>query len=113
MILFGITGAIGHGKTSLADCFATIEPKTLHLESSSIIIEIADGMHSSLTAAPSTDIASINQWLNELPRLVKEHANVVITPEELHLPAEINIYDAEYIKLFTHIAALQRNPSLF
>ena len=34
MILLGLTGPIGHGKTTFADALAKIEPTTVHLETS-------------------------------------------------------------------------------
>jgi dephospho-CoA kinase len=45
MIILGMTGPIGHGKTTFADALSDLVPSTVHFESSLIIAEVANDMH--------------------------------------------------------------------
>ena len=64
MILIGITGSIGHGKTSLAEAFLKIEPSAIHDESSKLISEFAN--EAKKTIPYTFDAQKINNWLSNL-----------------------------------------------
>jgi hypothetical protein len=112
MILIGITGGIGHGKSTLAEAFAQLEARSLHLESSDIIAEVADALHAATTAAPNPHkLDEVVTWLRPLPEILQRitHQSALpITFTANDIAAQPVLYD----KLFVHLQELQRNPGL-
>lgn len=114
MVILGITGPIGHGKSSFADTLLKLEPNSLHFESSQIIIEVANAMHKALTDIPDPyNVAALNNWLHCLPPILAEvvHVEVVFSQIELQQPI-IEQHPIEYQKLILHVENLLRNPAL-
>jgi dephospho-CoA kinase len=61
MQLVGITGGIGHGKSTLAVDLAACAPKSKHFESSGIIIEVINAWRSARPLFPTdSSIEQIN-----------------------------------------------------
>ena len=114
MVLIGIHGAIGHGKTTLADCLQQVEPNSAHLESSTVIAETLDELHWALKE-PFEDnpVKFVNNWMQRLPPILKNVVNVDITPAELSFSAEdIKQHPVRFEKLLEHASNLQDKPSL-
>lgn len=115
MILLGITGPIGHGKTTLASFLAQQNPQSYQTESSQVIAEVADRLNKFfLWEAPTTpDINSINRWLAHLPAII-----TAVTHSHVELDAiMLNEYDLQrrpqdFEKLFEYIELARRNPGL-
>lgn len=114
MQLIGITGAIGHGKTSLADSFASFVPKYLPLESGRLIAELIDLWQDCTSNIPSaTDLRAINLWLNELAPHVTEVLAVDCTAEQLQIDKQqIDKKPLEFAKLISYLSAAKNNPAL-
>lgn len=114
MILLGMTGPIGHGKTTLADALAGLVPKTAHFESSLIIAEVANAMHGCLSNIPDPyDVDALNDWLRSLPAILLEIVHAHATFDQIKLEqTEIENHPIEYQKLILHVENLQRNPNL-
>ncbi len=109
MILVGITGGIGHGKTSLAQAVAkcAVQPKLL--ETSTVIAEIIDELQAQNNSTPNTtNTESIKSWLTPL---------LTIVPQKLHqtLPSQalqtVKNSSANQ-KLFEYFELLSKNPQL-
>lgn len=114
MILLGMTGPIGHGKSSFAKAAAEFEPSYIHLESSMIIAEVANELHKNLRALPKRDnVDSINDWLKSLPDILKTTVHANCTFDQVKLDIErINRHPVEYTKLFLHIENITGKPDL-
>jgi energy-coupling factor transporter ATP-binding protein EcfA2 len=114
MILLGMTGPIGHGKTTLADALAELVPKTAHFESSLIIAEVANAMHSCLNNIPDPyDVDALNNWLKSLPAILLEIVHAHSTFDQIKLDqVEIERHPIEYQKLILHVENMQRDPGL-
>jgi energy-coupling factor transporter ATP-binding protein EcfA2 len=114
MILLGMTGPIGHGKTTLADALAELVPKTAHFESSLVIAEVANAMHNSLSNIPDPyDVEALNNWLKSLPAILLEIVHAHATFDQIKLEqSEIERHPIEYQKLILHVENMQRNPNL-
>lgn len=114
MIILGMTGPIGHGKSTFADALAALVPRTVHFEGSLIIAEVANELHRSLRELPDPyDVDSLNNWLKELPLILQNtvHSSAVFEQIELHAN-EIERHPIEYQKLILHVENLHRNPKL-
>lgn len=114
MIILGMTGPIGHGKTTFADALSALEPNTVHLESSLIIAEVANALQAALTDIPDPyNVERLNNWLRALPAIMLEVAHVHCTFEQIKLnQTAMEEHPIEFQKLILHVENLQRKPAL-
>lgn len=114
MIIIGMTGPIGHGKSTFAKALKELEPTLVHLESSLVIAEVANAMHSALRDIPDPyDVESLNNWLRSLPAILLDILHERTDYEQIKLnQAEIEQHPIEFQKLILHVENLQRNPEL-
>lgn len=114
MIILGITGGIGHGKTTLADALAQAALRSIHLESSQVIAEAVVAWHARSTYIPNPhDLAAVNNWLQLLPEVLSNVVHQYVDGTKLTFTMEdISAQPELYDKLFTHLQTLQQNPSL-
>ena len=114
MIIFGMAGPIGHGKSTFAKAIRLLEPKTIHVESSMVVAEIANALHASSQQLPSRDdLDKINNWLQVLPEIITKIMHIPCTFEQVKLNViEVQRHPIEYEKLFLHIENMQRRPEL-
>lgn len=114
MIIIGMTGPIGHGKSSFAKVVIELEPSAKRLESSMIVAEVANGLHASTSNIPEKDnIDAINVWLRPLPSILLGSVHTKTSFEQIKLKLEdIQSHPVEYEKLMLHLENLSRNPEL-
>lgn len=114
MIILGMTGPIGHGKTTLADALTELESSTVHLESSLIIAEVANALQRALTDIPDPyNVEGLNNWLRALPPILFDIIHVRTTIDQIKLDQKsMEEHPIEYQKLILHVENLQRNPEL-
>jgi hypothetical protein len=115
MIIIGITGSIGHGKTSLAKAFLRQVSPAQHTESSILISRVADELNKSFPIANPTsgDIASINAWLSGLPEILRQVAHFAGTINPIRLSAEpVVVADQDFQKLHEYLELVEKNHSL-
>ena len=114
MYLIGISGAIGHGKTSLAQSFEQFVPGYLQLESGQLVAELANAWQAKLVEPPDyNDINAINDWLGQLPPLIKIILNVDCLATQLEIKqTDFHRYPQEYTKFLTYLKALAKNPAM-
>lgn len=114
MIILGMTGPIGHGKTTFADALAELVPSTMHFESSLIIAEVVNELHTKLKSIPDPyDVDALNDWLSVLPGILKQRFQIDTSFERIKLHhRDIEQHPVEYQKLILHVENLQRNPDL-
>jgi hypothetical protein len=114
MILVGITGSIGHGKTTFAASLANNTTASGHWESSSIITEVANDLRSSSFESPAPDnITAINDWLKPLPAILQKRVHASIELDQLQLrAAEFEANSEQYVKLREYLEYMYATPSL-
>src|ERR1035437_4476429 len=114
MIIIGMTGSIGHGKTTLSQAFSKAEPKSINFESFLVISEVVSAWHKQTTHSPNPDnIDEVNQWVALLPNILTTVVHKDIDQNSLQFSAKDIKSDPElYDKLFTHIKAIVKNPGL-
>jgi hypothetical protein len=114
MIIFGITGAIGHGKSTLAEAFGKVEPNSRHFETFTVIADVIDAWHTKTAKIPNPhDLAEVNNWLTLLPPILSQYVHEDIDASRLAFTMEdIMANPDRYQKLFVHIQNIQKNPGL-
>lgn len=110
MILIGITGAIGHGKTSLADAILKLEPSAIHDESSKLISEFAN--EAKKTIPKDFDIAKVNDWIAGMSETMGCELGVSINTNLPLIPQNASPQDPEFTKLDEYMSSIKRNSSL-
>ncbi|HVC36067.1 MAG TPA: hypothetical protein VNE40_01290 [Candidatus Dormibacteraeota bacterium] len=108
MVIIGLCGAIGHGKTTLGGYLAGQTNDSLVTESSHLIIEVANALVSSSQTTPSSsNLEAINIWLQPLPAILKETVMRSVRFDQLKLSQDQLAKDPEnYQKLFEFLDQL-------
>jgi hypothetical protein len=114
MKLVGITGGIGHGKSTLAADLAACSPKSQHYESSGIIIEVINAWRAANPPFPAdSGIEQINRWLLTLPMALKSVVHTTASQPDLRLTTErLNSYPEHYSKLLDYLLLARDNKQL-
>jgi hypothetical protein len=113
MIIIGITGAIGHGKTSLANDLVATAGNAQSFESSSLILEVANALRALPVEHPSpTDLKAINDWLAFLPPILASITHVTVPPRVFVITkAKLASDTVLYEKLFEYLAFMAHWPA--
>ncbi len=116
MTIIGLTGPIGHGKSTLAGYFTSGVDSSIHIESSTVIAEFAEQIYvanSSRDLPQPEDITGINAWLSVATEIVRKFLAIDCVFDRIEIyPEEVARVPSEYEKLFQHISDLNDNPRL-
>jgi hypothetical protein len=114
MIIVGLTGSIGSGKTTFADYLAAQFKHAGHWESWQLVAEVATALREQPANHPSpTDIEAVNRWLEPLPQILKKHCHAEADFKQLKLSRSALENDPEsYDKLLQYLALMQKQPQL-
>lgn len=114
MVIIGLTGPIGHGKSSFAEYITKLEPTALHFESFQIVAEVANAMQKALSDIPDAyNVSSLNNWLHCLPSILADVVHIECNFKDIELKqAIIEQHPIEYQKLILHVENLSREPEL-
>lgn len=114
MILVGITGSIGSGKTTLAGFLSDGVASSAHWESWQLVAEVATALRASSETTPkASDIEAINTWLAPLPSILLASTKVEVRFEQVHLTEErLTAHPENYKKLLEYLKLLESKPEL-
>lgn len=114
MLIVGLTGPIGHGKSTFAKTLLDLEPSAKRIESSAIIAEVADLLHSSTSQIPNkNNIDSINNWLKPLPAILQETVHAPCNFKQIKIELDdMKNKPKDYEKLLIHIDNINQNNNL-
>lgn len=114
MVIIGITGGIGHGKSTMADAFGRVEPRSRHLESFTVIAEVVNAWHKQTKAVPNPHkLDQVNYWIQLLPGILAQTVHEQVNPASLQFGLkEVAAQPEFYEKLFTHLQNLKKRPDL-
>lgn len=114
MIILGITGPIGHGKSTCASSIVAARPGSGLYESHGLVAEAANALNKQLAVpfAPS-DIDAINLWLTGLPQVIADVLHVKSDFAKLRIIKQnVLAHPIEYEKLFLYLHNVQRDFSI-
>lgn len=115
MIIIGITGAIGHGKTSLAQAFLRQVTPAEHTESSILIAKAADQLNAyyPATRPQSSDPSSINAWLMNLPDIIRDVTGFAGDIPAVRMPTGPTLKPhTDFDKLYEYLDVVAANHSI-
>jgi hypothetical protein len=114
MVIVGLAGGIGHGKTTFASYLARCARSHRHYESSEIITEVANDLRSQSVASPKpTDTDQINRWLEALPAILEKRTHNRPQFETVKLSSALLADRPDYYeKLFEYLSLMQQKPEL-
>lgn len=114
MNTIGITGAIGHGKSTFAEALITAQPDIFYIESSHIISEVADEFHKQMPRPPqNNNIEWMNEWVQTLPGILKDTVSVDVLPDTLQFSEASVVNNPNmYLALYRHAELVTKDPGL-
>jgi deoxyadenosine/deoxycytidine kinase len=116
--LIGITGAIGSGKSTVADFLGQLVQNHTHYETSGPIIEVANRFNQLLEAelnfeTTDEDIEVVNQVLIWMPDVINEHLHRDVTWTQIAInPKDMRVHPELYEKLLSYISRVRKNNAI-
>lgn len=114
MILVGIGGTIGSGKTTFASYLSENCTQSAHWESWQVIAEVANGLRAHpMNITNAGDYLALNRWLAPLPELVKKTTGATMDPRLAVVTDEKVAASPDlYAKLLEYIELVRADPGL-
>ena len=116
--LLGITGAIGSGKSTVAEFLGQLVQNHARYETSGPIMEVANRFNQLLEAelnfeTTDEDVELVNQVLIWMPDVISEHLHCDVTWTQLALTAkDMRIHPELYEKLLSYVSRVRNNHTL-
>lgn len=114
MVIVGVTGGIGHGKTTFSDYLARQAKKHHHWESWEVVAEVANTLrHENPDHPAPNNIAGINAWLAPLAEVITTCAHCQADFTQIALtPEKLKGNPLHFAKLFEYLEQMQATPEL-
>ena len=114
VIIVGLTGGIGHGKTTFAALLDAQSRTAGHFETWELVAEVASGLRAESPVHPAPDdLAGINRWLRPLGDIVAQYMHASVSYDAIHITAQkVADHPKHYVKLFEYLQLIQDQPEL-
>jgi len=111
MFIIGVTGGIGHGKTTLIKFLAAQSHSNIQFESSSLIMDVANAWRATSKTPPQiNDIAALNAWVAELPPILSEQLHVTARADDILIGRSEAPAPDTFVKMFEYLELAHRLP---
>jgi hypothetical protein len=111
MYIFGITGPIGHGKTTFAKALMQLSQPSELIETSAIIADVANEWFATFPAGlliDPLDYQVMDRWIDDLARVVS-HQIRPVRPTQLYFNHDQVLAESQYYyKLFMHLNLIRQ-----
>ncbi len=114
MIIVGLTGGIGHGKTTFANLLAKQSKSAMHFESWELIAEVGLALRREHQVHPAADdINGINEWLYALPEIIAGHVHARLDFTDVQLTQDrLRANPEHFAKLIEYLELIAAQPEL-
>ena len=111
MIIVGLTGGIGHGKTTFANLLASQAKTSRHYETWELVAEVGAALRNAGGRHPApNDIPAINRWLSALTDIIASHLHVIVSYESLKITrAKVAKNPDHFVKLFAYLQSVHED----
>jgi hypothetical protein len=111
MIIIGLTGGIGHGKSTFGQYLANNATTHGQWESGELIAEVATALRASKLPSPQPDsLNAINGWLEPLPAILDKTVHVQVTRPIILTRSDLAGDSPYFIKLLDYLRLAQADP---
>ena len=111
MIIIGLTGGIGHGKSTFAKYLANNARRHGHWESGEVIAEVATLLRSSgITSPQAVSLEAINDWLRPLPTILEQTVHLQITTPIVLTQSDLAGSRDHFTRLLEYLQTIQAEP---
>jgi hypothetical protein len=112
MIIIGLTGGIGHGKSTFAKYLTNSTSNHGHWESGEVISEVASLLRTSQVASPRpADLAAINSWLHPLPLILEQTVHIRLSAPIVLTQSDLTSRRDQFTKLLDYLHNAQAEPA--
>lgn len=114
MIIAGLTGGIGYGKTTFARLLAHHSRNARHFETWELVAEVANAVRGQQLNHPDPDnLTAINEWLYPIIDALAMYMHASITFADFKLtPERLEKHPERFDKLFEYLRLIQNQPEL-
>lgn len=113
MLIIGITGQIGSGKTTLADLLAECEDNSIKYESRQLVTDVANAWQAATNTIPAATHDGLNAWIGLLPPIIKDVLHVEADATLLSFTPNDEAQDpAMFDKLYRYVELVNAQPNL-
>lgn len=114
MLLVGLTGAIGHGKSTLAKALQQAHPTAINFETGQLVAKVANAWLSVMTDPLNpSDLNALNQTIKLLIPIIKAELGVLVSEADLRIDEQTMIRHSQNMaKLFEFCQQTAANPKL-
>lgn len=113
MLIVGISGQIGSGKSTFSDLLSECEENSASYESRQLVTDVANAWQTATTTPPTATNDGLNQWISLLPPIIKDYLHAEADATLLSFTPNDEAQDpAMFEKLYKYAELVNAQPNL-